>query len=107
MIRRPPRSTLFPYTTLFRSYEGKWFPTNGLYRDKADMRLKLNVPSEWTLVTDLPKGGDGFASNQPSYWGTVAAGKYARTDYKSEKAEIAVHSVKADADAVKSIAESV
>src|SRR5258707_11431938 len=24
MIRRPPRSTLFPYTTLFRSY-GSWF----------------------------------------------------------------------------------
>src|SRR5260370_19138750 len=23
MIRRPPRSTLFPYTTLFRSYDGK------------------------------------------------------------------------------------
>src|SRR2546426_9232778 len=23
MIRRPPRSTLFPYTTLFRSMEGK------------------------------------------------------------------------------------
>src|SRR3712207_7642081 len=23
MIRRPPRSTLFPYTTLFRSNEGK------------------------------------------------------------------------------------
>src|SRR3712207_7063557 len=22
MIRRPPRSTLFPYTTLFRSYDG-------------------------------------------------------------------------------------
>src|SRR5260370_23740069 len=22
MIRRPPRSTLFPYTTLFRSYQG-------------------------------------------------------------------------------------
>src|SRR3712207_7533580 len=22
MIRRPPRSTLFPYTTLFRSFEG-------------------------------------------------------------------------------------
>src|SRR2546425_1507209 len=31
MIRRPPRSTLFPYTTLFRSYQealfnhGPWF----------------------------------------------------------------------------------
>src|SRR3712207_6972353 len=23
MIRRPPRSTLFPYTTLFRSHEGE------------------------------------------------------------------------------------
>src|SRR5690554_7574398 len=23
MIRRPPRSTLFPYTTLFRSYENR------------------------------------------------------------------------------------
>src|SRR2546430_5535225 len=24
MIRRPPRSTLFPYTTLFRSYPEAW-----------------------------------------------------------------------------------
>src|SRR2546430_16543136 len=24
MIRRPPRSTLFPYTTLFRSRDGVW-----------------------------------------------------------------------------------
>jgi F0F1-type ATP synthase beta subunit len=24
MIRRPPRSTLFPYTTLFRSVEGEY-----------------------------------------------------------------------------------
>src|SRR5258706_11151923 len=24
MIRRPPRSTLFPYTTLFRSVCGRW-----------------------------------------------------------------------------------
>src|SRR6266581_6719485 len=24
MIRRPPRSTLFPYTTLFRSVRGRW-----------------------------------------------------------------------------------
>src|SRR3712207_7878313 len=25
MIRRPPRSTLFPYTTLFRSDKGSWW----------------------------------------------------------------------------------
>src|SRR5256885_9733247 len=33
MIRRPPRSTLFPYTTLFRSYELSTWPRlrgNGL-----------------------------------------------------------------------------
>src|SRR5256885_10563788 len=27
MIRRPPRSTLFPYTTLFRSIEPQFYPT--------------------------------------------------------------------------------
>src|SRR5256885_9059351 len=26
MIRRPPRSTLFPYTTLFRSHDGRVLP---------------------------------------------------------------------------------
>src|SRR3712207_6981485 len=30
MIRRPPRSTLFPYTTLFRSVQGGWHPRLGL-----------------------------------------------------------------------------
>src|ERR1035437_8198543 len=29
MIRRPPRSTLFPYTTLFRSVEALVFPERG------------------------------------------------------------------------------
>src|SRR2546426_12062498 len=31
MIRRPPRSTLFPYTTLFRSRKSRsfWFPKKG------------------------------------------------------------------------------
>src|SRR2546430_6973304 len=33
MIRRPPRSTLFPYTTLFRSHAG------GI-RDRADARRR-------------------------------------------------------------------
>src|SRR5438105_15594860 len=38
MIRRPPRSTLFPYTTLFRSYPGfagPDAPRVGLYRSYA------------------------------------------------------------------------
>src|SRR5437868_15533507 len=35
MIRRPPRSTLFPYTTLFRSY--------GLVERRHDWTLPLEV----------------------------------------------------------------
>src|SRR2546430_11900372 len=35
MIRRPPRSTLFPYTTLFRSLE-----FDGAHRERAD-RLRI------------------------------------------------------------------
>src|SRR3712207_7683636 len=42
MIRRPPRSTLFPYTTLFRSGEGSIGPASlaGACREHAvDARL--------------------------------------------------------------------
>src|SRR2546430_5934653 len=42
MIRRPPRSTLFPYTTLFRSDRktggSDGTRTRGLLRDRAAMR---------------------------------------------------------------------
>src|SRR2546421_5018803 len=54
MIRRPPRSTLFPYTTLFRSrapsllralsreVQGEWgqvYATASLHRDRKSTRL--------------------------------------------------------------------
>src|SRR5438067_8831286 len=35
MIRRPPRSTLFPYTTLFRSVDGDLDLAAGRFRDVA------------------------------------------------------------------------
>src|SRR2546430_15469882 len=39
MIRRPPRSTLFPYTTLFRSFNSETFPTRLEYELRAiDLR---------------------------------------------------------------------
>src|SRR3712207_6985609 len=39
MIRRPPRSTLFPYTTLFRS-EGIWYDGGFVYfTTKGDNRV--------------------------------------------------------------------
>src|SRR2546430_14109888 len=63
MIRRPPRSTLFPYTTLFRSDRG----------GRADPRER-----ESTVVV---YGGDGGVpldrSNRPPHV-HVAAGRLAR-----------------------------
>src|SRR3712207_8225377 len=36
MIRRPPRSTLFPYTTLFRSHRGRGRPEGHVHRRHAE-----------------------------------------------------------------------
>ena len=36
MIRRPPRSTLFPYTTLFRSEDDAWSPPIATGKEKDD-----------------------------------------------------------------------
>src|SRR2546427_1816907 len=39
MIRRPPRSTLFPYTTLFRStYEAHWYRHMRIAGDRRGAR---------------------------------------------------------------------
>src|SRR6266480_2572729 len=40
MIRRPPRSTLFPYTTLFRSRRGRSFPSRRRRRRAARRRTR-------------------------------------------------------------------
>src|SRR5260221_9599231 len=40
MIRRPPRSTLFPYTTLFRSSDGEQFVE---WRLAADAMVEIHV----------------------------------------------------------------
>src|SRR3712207_9365963 len=44
MIRRPPRSTLFPYTTLFRSWAWRWSATGEVYLiDRLPSSLQLPV----------------------------------------------------------------
>src|SRR2546426_5933437 len=52
MIRRPPRSTLFPYTTLFRSLEAAGDPARA-YRQPAlpEQRHERRVPRQ---DADLP-----------------------------------------------------
>src|SRR2546429_8992316 len=45
MIRRPPRSTLFPYTTLFRSYPPYWSAGETIvnYFGTVGIRMKLRT----------------------------------------------------------------
>src|SRR3712207_8519480 len=40
MIRRPPRSTLFPYTTLFRSF---FYPTAQFMKEKLKFSLLVDL----------------------------------------------------------------
>src|SRR5688572_31371249 len=68
MLRRPPRSTLFPYTTLFRSYARGGI--NGDWEFRGVERAKKN----WNTDGRLRIGADPTAqilSNQKTYglWG--------------------------------------
>src|SRR2546422_6712934 len=51
MIRRPPRSTLFPYTTLFRSPENQ---VPHQLREKVDRELESGEHVEW-LQMPVPR----------------------------------------------------
>src|SRR3712207_8729669 len=55
MIRRPPRSTLFPYTTLFRSASGSATRGRGLPRAPDHRRLPLLAVLR--AVAALGRGG--------------------------------------------------
>src|SRR2546422_11533550 len=59
MIRRPPRSTLFPYTTLFRSEEARFAARRafgGFEQTKSLYRDQRGLPFLEALVQDLRFG---------------------------------------------------
>src|SRR2546425_4575109 len=80
MIRRPPRSTLFPYTTLFRS--------------RPDFSWRLNIAGDRTrqkitaLASDVPPflvGPDYGGSNDVTQHFKIAAGETFGVIYRSEE----------------------
>src|SRR5260370_22647986 len=64
MIRRPPRSTLFPYTTLFRSHIFDLTLVGALqvHRQRNDLQLGDQRPDEDALAIDVNVGA-GFAAD--------------------------------------------
>src|SRR5260370_35956537 len=78
MIRRPPRSTLFPYTTLFRSScpgeggepERRNQPRHSQYCAPLKLKQRLREPVGAGVLTDsrdaVARGGAGRAKQRPS-----------------------------------------
>src|SRR3712207_7316547 len=65
MIRRPPRSTLFPYTTLFRSegtpetpHRGRWFELIEKYRVTIMYTAPTVIRTFMKWGEDIPAGFD-------------------------------------------------
>src|SRR3712207_8245295 len=71
MIRRPPRSTLFPYTTLFRS---------GLYPELEDVCLSPSPSSLSQTPDDLDLGEVGERSDQISFPSQVTGATALRSE---------------------------
>src|SRR2546422_1369963 len=73
MIRRPPRSTLFPYTTLFRSPPRRTVPRRDRRRPRPHPRRG-----------DTPAGGCGLgtAANPATFAG---GGRQGRSPHRSEE----------------------
>src|SRR3989442_14017427 len=102
MIRRPPRSTLFPYTTLFRSLVARLNAKEGdpsyesisripkILREKYNVQLDIQVHPSSVLGTDIQQietvqtGFIDIASNVPAQWASFSdAFTYADLPYPS------------------------
>src|SRR3712207_8287664 len=56
MIRRPPRSTLFPYTTLFRSQISTNILTNNHFSNTETKHMKVLDKEQVTLEDSILQG---------------------------------------------------
>src|SRR3712207_7038717 len=91
MIRRPPRSTLFPYTTLFRSND-YW---------KLLVRAGLDFSNEYTAMVYLGRGAinnfdEFYRSFRPDMrvWGWVGDRKSTRLNSSHANISYAVFCLK-------------
>src|SRR2546430_16702136 len=81
MIRRPPRSTLFPYTTLFRSWPGPNSNTFTAWIARHVPELELDLPATaigkdylGSTVFATAPSGSGFQFSLAGVLGIAASG---------------------------------
>src|SRR2546422_3437983 len=83
MIRRPPRSTLFPYTTLFRSPASHREDPGDYRPPECPCELGLKVPENWDCQ-------DRKSTRLNSSHGYIS---YAVFCLKKKKRKLAVHAI--------------
>src|SRR2546429_3836510 len=83
MIRRPPRSTLFPYTTLFRSRRGNFTPPLGPEPLSDPIHVELSLHR--LLLGEVPDGEVLVADHQADLALVVGNEYFAIRDRKSTR----------------------
>src|SRR3712207_8514563 len=89
MIRRPPRSTLFPYTTLFRS-DGRREPAAG-WLHGVQVRLRRHAGPRLRDVPD-PAGAQRRSLAPAQRWGAADAGVRACPDVAARSEDTRLNS---------------
>src|SRR6185295_8056015 len=81
MIRRPPRSTLFPYTTLFRSLHELPFAPTGVAEEQAEVvRRRLGQAGEVALVLRQGDAGRDLGGGVVR----IALGEHGSEEHRAE-----------------------
>src|SRR5688572_32488671 len=85
MIRRPPRSTLFPYTTLFRSYAGLGvsYPA-----DSAGLQARRGFDGTASLKDRAPPPMPWNDNSNPGPWGMGGGADRKSTRLNSSHSQI-------------------
>src|SRR3712207_8125316 len=83
MIRRPPRSTLFPYTTLFRSDVGEARVTERLHRldDGVQIRSARDLLGHVLRPHELARAGEAGRGGQVDRKSTRLNSSHANISY--------------------------
>src|SRR3712207_8002711 len=99
MIRQPPRSTLFPYTTLFRSRSIESFPKQG---DVAPWRMPASYLQDFRYMRRTPIADEalrlfsavGQSANEPYLMSTPLDRKSTRLNSSHANISYAVFCLK-------------